>query len=184
AAVMLSESAKDGDAILRIDLGAKGKPATVEGGLQPFRITTAAASNEQHRLFGPEGRWAVVFRTARTVPDVAAASEFVTAQVRDALGAREALTKADLEQDAGLSGLREMFRYADRDGDDRMTLAELEAHLKLVEEGVKAQVWVRVFDCGRNPFPFLDADGDGRLSYRELIRTVDLLPKGAKEAAG
>jgi Ca2+-binding EF-hand superfamily protein len=92
--------------------------------------------------------------------------------------------KADLEQDPGLNGLRELFRYADRNGDDRLTRAELEDYLRLVELGVRGQVWFRVTDCDRNPFSFLDTDGDDRLSYRELLRASDLLYPDAAEIAG
>jgi Ca2+-binding EF-hand superfamily protein len=126
----------------------------------------------------------MAFRTTQTVPDARSAREFLVAQFKAALGDRPALGKADLEQDPGLSGLLELFRYADRNGDDRLTLAELEDYLRLVELGMRAQVWVRVTDRGRNPFHFLDSDGDGRLSYRELTRAANLMHPDAAEVIG
>jgi Ca2+-binding EF-hand superfamily protein len=181
ASVRLADSGDKEDAVLRVDLGAKAKSATLEGDTL-YRLA-ALGSDGLHRLHGPAGRWSAVFRTTRSTPDVRLATDFLVAQFKTALGDAESLSKADLEQDATLSGLRELFPYADRNGDGRLSIAELEAYLKLIERGVGSQVWIRLQDRGQNPFPFLDVDGDGRLSYRELARAADLLD-GEKEADG
>jgi Ca2+-binding EF-hand superfamily protein len=185
ARVKLGEGGDAGDALLRVDVGTKAAAPIIEGkSAKSVRLVAASATGGLHRLYGPEGRWALAFRTTRTVPDARAAREFLAAQFAASLGDRPALGKADLEQDAGLSGLLELFRYADRNGDNRLTPAELEGYLRLVELGMGAQVWVRVKDRDRNPFHFLDGDGDGRLSYRELTRASDLLPPDVTELAG
>src|SRR5262249_49369727 len=82
------------------------------------------------------------------------------------------LAKSELEEDAALSGLVELFRFADRDGNGRLSLAELKGYLDLVKQGVQSQTWITVRERGQNLFHFLDADGDGRLSYSELARAA------------
>jgi Ca2+-binding EF-hand superfamily protein len=186
AAVPASHSSKEApaklgaetgaDAMLRVDLGAKGQPATI-GGTEGKRLRLEAvpSSGGLYRLRGPEGRWTAVFRATRSMPDLRAAGEFLAAQLETALAGRESLSRADLEQDSTLSGLQALFPFADRNGDNRLSLAELKSYLDLIERGMRAQVWIRITDHGRNPFPFLDTDGDGRLSYREQTRMTDLL---------
>jgi Ca2+-binding EF-hand superfamily protein len=185
ARVKLGQGRAEPHAVLRLDVGPKARTATVEGtGAQSLRLVAASTFGGLYRLYGPNGHWAVAFRTVRTAPDVRSAGEFLVAQFQAALGERPALGKADLEQDPGLSGLLELFRYADRNGDGRLTLAELEDYLRLVELGTRAQVWLRVTERGQNPFHFLDSDGDGRLSYRELTRAAELLHPGTADPIG
>jgi Ca2+-binding EF-hand superfamily protein len=181
----LVEAGGGQEVVLRLDLGAKAAAPTLHGpGAKSLRLVAATPPGDLHRLYGPAGRWGVVFRAARTVPDVRSAAEFLLAQFKAAVGDRAALGKAELEQDPGLSGLLGLFRYADRNGDNRLTLAELEDYLRLVELGVRAQVWVRVAEHDRNPFPFLDNDGDGRLSYRELTQASHLIHPDLTELHG
>jgi Ca2+-binding EF-hand superfamily protein len=183
--VKRSEIGKERDTVLRLDVGVKAKDPIIEGkSAKLVRLVAAPVSGSLHRLYGPEGRWLMAFRSARTVPDVGSAREFIVAQFKTALGERVALTKADLEQDPALSALLELFRYADRNGDEQLSLAELEGYFKLVERGMRAQVWIKVMDHGQNPFYFLDTDGDGRLSYRELARASDLMNNDTAEATG
>jgi Ca2+-binding EF-hand superfamily protein len=181
--VKLVEARDQQDLVLRLDLGAKAQAPGIDGtGADRLKLAAPAVPGGLYRLHGPEGRWLATFRTARLMPAVDSAGEFLVSQFKTALGDRAALAKTDLEQDPMLSGLLELFRYADRNGDDRLSLAELEDYLKLIELGMHAQVWIRVTDPGRNPFQLLDADGDGRLSYQELVRAADLLPGSATEA--
>jgi Ca2+-binding EF-hand superfamily protein len=177
--VRLGKDGDERDAVLRLDVGPKARTPTVEG--KSVRLMPATAPGALHRMYGCKGGWVLALRSTRTVPDVGSAGEFLLSLFRTALGDRPALRKADLEQDPGLSGLVELFRYADRNGDDRLSTEELESYLRLVELGMRAQVWIRVMDRDRNPFDFLDGDGDGRLGYRELTRASDLLlPDGAE----
>jgi hypothetical protein len=120
----------------------------------------------------------------RQSPDVQSAAAFLLAQFKAALGDRPSLAKADLEQDATLGGLLELFRYADRNADNLLSLKELEDYLRLIDLGMRAQVWITVRDCDRNPFHYLDSDGDGRLSFQERSLATDLLPAGVKELDG
>jgi len=171
----------DKDAVLRIDLGAKAK-ATLEGkGHGGLRLTTGG-EGRAYRLRGVRGGWWLTFRPERTAPDVRSAGDFLVAQFADALGDRKGLSKAELDEDASLSGLADLFAHADRDGDGVLTLPELKAYVSLVEAGAAAQTWVTVSDRGRNPFRFLDRDGDGRLGHVELSAAAELLG-GESEAS-
>lgn len=174
-----ADSAGEADAMLRIDLGAR--PAASLRGKGGGRL--AAPGDGVYRLRGPGGRWWLTFRAERAVSDVRSASAFLVSQFKDALGDNPSLTKAALEEDATLACFLDLFPYADRDGDGRLSLAELEGYLRLVEAGMRAQVWARAADRGHNPFPFLDRDGDGRLSCREQLAATDLLG-GKAERAG
>jgi Ca2+-binding EF-hand superfamily protein len=110
----------------------------------------------------------MAWRPTRTAPEVKSAAEFLIAQFKAAADGRAALAKGDLEQDPALNGLLALFRFADRNRDNRLSLTELETYLKLIELGIRAQLWIKVVDHGHNPFHFLDSDGDGRLSCQEL----------------
>jgi Ca2+-binding EF-hand superfamily protein len=107
-----------------------------------------------------------------------AASRFTLAQFKTILGERPAVEKRDLEEDPAAGVLADLFDAADRNGDGKLTLAELEAFLALLEQGVSSQVVLTVTDRGRNLFDALDADGDGRLDLQELGRAGRLLPDG------
>jgi Ca2+-binding EF-hand superfamily protein len=169
------------DATLRVELGARPAAALRGKGAGTYRLTPAPAG--AYRLVHPTAGWALLTRAERRLPDVSTTAEFLAAQLTAAGGDRAPVKKADLDQDPASAGLVELFHHADRDGDGRLSLAELAAYLKLVERGVAAQVWVTVHERGRNPFGFLDTDGDGRLSYVETTRAADLL-FGRAEASG
>jgi Ca2+-binding EF-hand superfamily protein len=161
------------DAVLRIDLGAKPGARLRNNGGREAQLRSLGGWS--YRLRGPGARWWLTFRAERAAPDVRSAGDFLVAQFKAALGGNKNLSKTDLEEDATLAGFLDLFPYADRDGDGRLSLAELERYLRLVEAGLRAQVWVTATDRGRSPFHFLDRDGDGRLSCRELLSATDLL---------
>lgn len=60
------------------------------------------------------------------------------------------------------------FRFADRDGDGKLTQKELAAFLDLQEKAVKSSAVLSLADHGRMLFDVLDANHDGRLGPREL----------------
>jgi hypothetical protein len=128
-----------------------------------------------YRLRGPGGHWWLTFRAERDAPDMRSAGEFLVAQFKTALGDSRSLSRAALEEDATLAGFLDLLPYADKDGDGGLSLAELEDYLRLVEAGMRAQVWVTATDREKNPFPFLDRDGDDRLNYREQLLAINLL---------
>lgn len=158
--------------ILRMDLGAK--PSVKLHGGKGLRLLQATFAGGRCRLHGPANAWHVVFKPARATPDFRSVREFLTAQHETVLGKRDAVTNAEIEDDPSLSGLAELFVFADRNGDGRLSRAELEAYLALIDLGVRSQLWIKITDRGRNPFYYLDEDGDGRLSPKELTRLTEL----------
>jgi Ca2+-binding EF-hand superfamily protein len=76
------------------------------------------------------------------------------------------LTEADLAQQGRVFAT--LFPLIDRDGDGKMTLAEVTAFSNLVGEAGQGAITISVAEQGRTLFQLLDRDGDGRLSLREL----------------
>jgi Ca2+-binding EF-hand superfamily protein len=64
--------------------------------------------------------------------------------------------------------LRSILQLADRDDDGRLTKAELDAYLGLVQKAAGSQTTLTLTDRGRGLFQILDANGDGQLGIREL----------------
>lgn len=144
-----------GAAVLQIELEANAKPADLV------------------RVQNREG-WTLAYRPVRINPELRGLREFLQAQFENALENRDRLGKRDIEEDANLSALTTLFSFADRNGDDSLTAAELADYLKLIEQGIRSQLWIAIADRGRNPFSTLDADGDGRLSLNELSQLKGL----------
>src|SRR5262249_29885265 len=93
----------------------------------------------------------------------AVSCQFVLAQFRSSAGTRQWLARGDVDDDASLQVLAGLFAHADRDGNGKLTLAELEQFLSLIEQGVRCPLLLTLTDGGRNLFDLLDANGDGRL---------------------
>lgn len=66
------------------------------------------------------------------------------------------------------AGLKQVVDAADRDGDGRLSRAELDAWLDLQGEVAGGHVLLTVLDHGAGLFELLDADRDSSLSVREL----------------
>jgi Ca2+-binding EF-hand superfamily protein len=174
ARLRVLSAADQGNAELRVDFGTKGRATLVGSGTGSLRLVPAAAQGDPYRLDGG-GRWWLTFRAVQGRANVRSAGDFLIAQFKAALGNATSLAKADMQEDAALAGFLDLLPYADRNGDNRLSLAELKAYLDLVLLGMGAQVWVTATDRDCNLFPFLDHDGDGRLSYREQIAAAELL---------
>jgi Ca2+-binding EF-hand superfamily protein len=64
--------------------------------------------------------------------------------------------------------LRGLFTLADRNSDGRLTKAELEDYLDVVNALRATQISLSLVSAGRGLFQVLDANGDGQLSIREM----------------
>jgi hypothetical protein len=156
---------------LRVNIGAKSQRATVDDERTAhLQHVDSAKSGMTGRFRGRDNAWTLTLQTRREIPNVEAAGEFLIAQFQTALGDDFEMTIKDIRRDASLSGLFDLAEFADRNGDDRLSLEELTSYSNLVAAAVRSQVWVFVRDRGYNLLPFLDTDGDARLSYSELSR--------------
>jgi Ca2+-binding EF-hand superfamily protein len=149
-------------ASLRLEHGKDAKVAKLESNAASFKAINAT------RLSVPGGLATVTTTSTDRVTGFRSAKAFYLAQFTDALGSKTSLQKSELESDAALQALAEMFDAADRDGDGKLTAAELRTFLDLVELGLACQVVVLVEDRGPNLFDLLDANGDGVLDVAEL----------------
>lgn len=111
----------------------------------------------------------------RELPDLNTVTEFLVAQLEEASGGEGALLKSVAVKEESLRGLLDLFSYADRNGDERLTAVELRDYLTLLAEGLQSQYVVRLHDRDQNWFSLLDADGDSRLTPLELSRLRHLL---------
>lgn len=157
---------------LRVAFGPQGA-VLLAGELPNLTIRSLAARPQVERLEGPG--WSAIISLRLSTASAGSARGFLTAQFQAALADRAALPLAELDQEPALSGLTELAAHADRNGDQALSLAELESFFKLVGLGLNAQTWMSVMDRGRNLFPALDADGDDRLSPQELAAAGEML---------
>ena len=149
---------------LLLDLGAK-PAARLEADAPGFKAGTGA-----HTFDVPSGRLRVALGAPSGATGFRSAREFYLAQFAEALGTKPALTAAEIESDVALAAVAGMVPFADRDGDGKLTAAELRAFLELIEAGLSCQVTVALEDRGPNLFDLLDTDADGRLDASELRR--------------
>src|SRR5262249_42101527 len=90
------------------------------------------------------------------------------AQFDGIAGKASSVQKQHVQDDPSLQLLADVFPYADRDQDGKLTRAELERFLHLIENGVNCPILVTIIDHGRNLFLHLDTNADGRLDLSEL----------------
>jgi hypothetical protein len=181
--IEVASDASAEEARLRVNLLVKPQAADVELSGKKTLGAVQLTSDFSKRWRGPNNDWTLTLETHRTLPNVYAAGEFLTAQFQAALGERSELTVSEIKRDATLSGLFELVRFADRHGDDRLGPKELASYTDLVAAAIESQVWIVVSDRGFNLLPFLDADRDGRLGYVELSHAVALGENDARFAA-
>jgi Ca2+-binding EF-hand superfamily protein len=81
---------------------------------------------------------------------------------------------ADLKK-PGYDQLTTLFASADRDGDGKLTEAEVNAWFDLMSKAVGSYVSLAVTENGRGLFDILDANRDGSLGLRELRTAWDRL---------
>jgi len=153
-------------AVLRLPIG--GGPPSLAGG--NFQLLPDGT-----RLRVPGGSCTLTVMGGDPLAGPRAARAFYTAQFKAAAGDKAA-TKNLFEDDPAAGVLAGLFDAADRDGDGKLTRAELEAFFDLIELGVQCQVVVTATDRGRNLFDLVDVNADGRLDLGELTRASRLLP--------
>ena len=141
---------------------------------KPVRVTESKSfrlAADGPRLQVPGGSCYFAPTTNDTAAAFREAKKFFAAVFRDAAGNKPA-TKEEIERQPGGSVLVGMFDSADRDGDGKLTRAELDAFFDLVELGVECFVIVVATDRGRNLFDLFDTNSDGRLDLGELNRVA------------
>jgi Ca2+-binding EF-hand superfamily protein len=161
-------TAKEGDstaAVLRLPIGS-GQPSLT--GSHSFQLS-------DNLLRVPGGICTVTAATDDPLAGFRAARGFYLAQFRAAAG-DQAATKKMFEDDPAAGVLAGLFDPADRDGDGKLTEAELGAFFDLIELGVKCQVVVTATDRGRNLFDRVDTNADGKLDLGELMRASRVVP--------
>jgi Ca2+-binding EF-hand superfamily protein len=109
------------------------------------------------------------------VKGMATTRQFAVAQFKNVAGSKQWLEKRQVEDDASIQLVADLFDHADRDANGKLTLAELEEFLSLVEQGAGCCLVLTLHEAGRNLFNLLDANGDGRLDQKELHTAAALL---------
>jgi Ca2+-binding EF-hand superfamily protein len=160
---------------LRIKINAPTPAATVAEDATNLLTAVGAASANSVRYRGPQNVWMLAIETHRQFPNVKSAGDFLAAQLQTVLGNRTELALVEIKRDGGLSGLAELAPMADRNGDERLSLAELQSYTELVAAALRSQVWIIVADRDCNLFGLLDSDSDGRLSLVELAKIDEVV---------
>jgi Ca2+-binding EF-hand superfamily protein len=155
----------------------KPTPAGLILGASPARTETVRLDLATGKGFRQElggERWSFVPRGTGT-ERVAASRRFCLVQFQTVAAGQDFVTReAVAEGDAGL--LAVVFPAADRDGDGKLTLRELQDFLDLVQRGVSCLAVIEVSDRGRSLFDVLDRDGTGRLDARTLAAASRAIP--------
>jgi Ca2+-binding EF-hand superfamily protein len=160
---------------VRVRLDAPKSPAEVSEEAANLLTAVGGASANIVRYRGPQNAWTLAIETQRKLPNVKSASDFLTAQLQTVLGNRTELTLQEIKQDPGLSGLAELAPIADRNGDERLSLAELQSYSDLVAAALRSQIWVTLADRNCNLFSLLDGDADGNLRFIEMAQAEKMV---------
>jgi Ca2+-binding EF-hand superfamily protein len=160
------------DAVLHLALG--------RGAAMPKLTATRGKAIRElapARLTLPGAVWVADDDAGGPVADLPTTRAFLLAQFDNLCGDRTSVTRTEVQEDDTARALAALFDHADRDGDGKLTRAELDDFLGLVEQGSQCQAIVTIADRGRNLFEVLDEDRDGRLTLPELKRATTLLTK-------
>jgi Ca2+-binding EF-hand superfamily protein len=98
-------------------------------------------------------------------------------------GKKGHLEMADVEKPE-FQVLKPIFAVADRNGDGKLTEAELTAYGTLVGNAASSTVSLQVQESGRSLFEMFDTNRDGRLGLRELRTVWDRLALYDKDGSG
>jgi Ca2+-binding EF-hand superfamily protein len=136
-------------------------------------LTTSQSKESAHRVVAGElvaafpNTRLVIHRNCREKPTLAGRKESYLARFK----------AADTNGDGYLDSkevyrppfeFTALLRLADRDGDGRLSMTELEAFADLQARAVSCFTVLTIADRGRSLFELLDVDRDGRLGLREL----------------
>jgi Ca2+-binding EF-hand superfamily protein len=171
-------------AIVHLALGNPNGPQVhVEGGGKPDLQALVTAGSAAPRVRCGSVVLAFSYRPEEVAKAAVQARQFLVAQFKNISGSKSWVEKTQVAEDASLQILADVFAHADRDGDGKLTLTELDHFLALLEQGAVCSFTVRLTDTGRNLFAHLDTNGDGRLDVKELKAAARQLTAldGAKE---
>jgi Ca2+-binding EF-hand superfamily protein len=160
---------------LRIDLSASAPSVAVSEDNQRLLVPIPGGSSANVRFRGPDSAWMLAIDANRQIPNVKSAGDFLAAQLQRALADNSDLPIGEIQKDNNLGGLRDLARIADRNRDERLSLAELQSHAQFVAAALHSQLWVTLVDRSSNLFSLLDANLDGRLTPAELTNVAELL---------
>jgi Ca2+-binding EF-hand superfamily protein len=160
---------------VQINLKETSSSVRVDEGTAKLIIPAGGSSASITRFRGPKCTWTLAIDTGRRLPNVKSAGDFLAAQFQNVLGDQTELTLHQIRQDPGLGGLSGLAPIADHNGDERLSLAELQSFIELVTAALRSQIWVTMTDRSGNLFGVLDANMDGRLGVLELAQVTDVL---------
>jgi Ca2+-binding EF-hand superfamily protein len=90
-------------------------------------------------------------------------------------GKGDEITRQKLAENPETSAAIGLFDFVDRNGDGKLTRAELDKAMAAGDAAINCRVALTLTDRGRGLFELLDRDGDGQLSPRELNAAADVV---------
>jgi Ca2+-binding EF-hand superfamily protein len=139
----------------------------LNSGQRPLPSAPSVQPTAQNALAVPLGNALVEWRIRTTAAgNFLSLRQFYLQRFQVADGERRGfLERRQVDPSSYLNGL---FALADRDGDGKLSAAELSAFLDLHAQGARSFTTLTVVDQSLALFELLDTDRDGRLSLREL----------------
>lgn len=163
------EPSNRGEASLRIRINLDDVHPSIRLAEEASRdVAGARSASSLTRITGAKHAWMLTLDPRCRTPDIRSAGAFLVAQFQQVAGTRQDLSLPEIQRNGSLSALAELAPRADRDGDLRLTVAELESYSSLVNAALRAQIWITVADQAGNLFSTLDTNSDGRLAVVEL----------------